>query len=122
MTPSSNEDQRVADEVFIANEIFEPEYKLQNRIRITTNVESFTTEVYTGLRWIPVSEYVVAVLEANTKRILDKVEEYIICADEIEEGGYMAPVKNQLRHGQRSALTQIRNEELGSEIKPKEEK
>ena len=46
------------EEVFLDDEFYEAEYKLQNRIRITTEVESFTTEVYTGYRWLPVTEYV----------------------------------------------------------------
>jgi DNA polymerase III alpha subunit len=50
-------------EVFTDDEFDEAEHKLQNCIRITTNVESFTTEVYTGLRWIPVSEYVRGLIE-----------------------------------------------------------
>lgn len=50
-------------EIFVNSEFDEAEHKLQNTIRITTHVESFTTEVYTGLRWIPVAEYVRGLIE-----------------------------------------------------------
>lgn len=50
-------------ETFLDNEFWEAEFKLQNNIRITTNVESFTSEVYTGLRWIPISEYVAGLIK-----------------------------------------------------------
>lgn len=50
-------------EIFVNSEFYEAEFKLQNHIRITTHVEGFDTEVYTGLRWIPVTEYVVGLIE-----------------------------------------------------------
>lgn len=53
----------MSKETFIEEEFFDAEYKLQNRIRITTNVEDFTSEVYTGLRWIPITEYVVGLID-----------------------------------------------------------
>ena len=56
----SNQDK---PEVFLVDEFYEAEYKLQNRIRVTTEVEDFTTEVYTGYRWLPVTEYVVGLIK-----------------------------------------------------------
>lgn len=68
----------MSKEVFLPEELFEAEYKLQNCIRITTNVENFTTEIYTGLRWIPVTEYVQALIESIT---LLPANEYICCEE-----------------------------------------
>ncbi len=45
-------------ELFINTEFDEADHKLQNCIRVTTHIEDFETEVYTGVRWVPVGEYV----------------------------------------------------------------
>ena len=47
---------------FTRDEFFEAEYKLQNCIRVTLNVEFYTVEVNTGKRWVKVSEYVEALI------------------------------------------------------------
>lgn len=45
------------------DELFEAEYKLQNCLRVTLNVESFTTEVNTGERYVPITNYVLALID-----------------------------------------------------------
>lgn len=70
--------------------------------------------------------------QANTKRILDKVEKEIIGENEEEttldktDSPYRFNSnrrrRNILRAGMRIDLAQIRNEELGSYTKPREEK
>ncbi|MFF6951790.1 hypothetical protein ACFZAD_24420 [Streptomyces iakyrus] len=57
------------------DEMFEAEYKLQNCIRVTLNVESYITEVYTGSRFVPVTEYVVALIRQQKEELLDRLEE-----------------------------------------------
>jgi hypothetical protein len=73
MTDQTTPPQREGLETFLPEEFDEAEYKLNNRVRVTTQVESFTTEVYTGLRWIPVHEYVAALLAQTQKDTITRV-------------------------------------------------
>jgi hypothetical protein len=67
-SPHNNEEQVELDD----DEIFEAEYKLQNCLRVTLDVEHFITEVNTGKRWLRVSDYVTALLEAHSaKQVAD---------------------------------------------------
>lgn len=60
-----------ADDIMITNQsyddkelYYEAEYKLQNCLRITLNVESFITEVEaTKDNWVPVTKYVLGLIE-----------------------------------------------------------
>lgn len=78
-----------------ADELFEAEYKLQNCIRITTEVESFTTEVYTGKRWLKVSDYVQALLLQERQKGRDELKEAVakhLEKIEEQEGGGMLDI------------------------------
>lgn len=48
-------------------ELYDAEWKLQNCIRITLDVESYYTEVNTGKRWVKVSDYVTALITQQTQ-------------------------------------------------------
>jgi len=108
------------NEPFLDDEFFDAKYKLQNCIRITTSIEDFTTEVYTGLRWIPVSEYVKALLTSEKRKTLDQVEQRVIGDDETEylDGKDIGPNsvqadRNSVRAKQRATLTAMHKEVEG---------
>lgn len=57
----SNEQDATSDEL----DFDEAEYALNNRIRITLEVESYKTEVHTNLGWMPVVDYVKALIKQH---------------------------------------------------------
>jgi len=71
---------------FVPDDFFEPEYTLNNRIRITLNIESYETEVKVASGWVPVHEYVTALIQWADTRVTSRAIEELERLWPLKEG------------------------------------